>query len=60
MCKYQCQLYFQVVPFALFFNFQHQISRSPIFERDGFDIHSNVSISFTQVGMGIVVPLLCK
>jgi DnaJ family protein A protein 3 len=28
------------------------ISRSPIFERDGFDIHSNVSISFTQAILG--------
>lgn len=32
--------------------FTHQVSKSNKFERDGFDIHSNVTISFTQAALG--------
>ena len=29
-----------------------QVEESPVFERDGFDIHSDVHVSFTQAVLG--------
>ena len=29
-----------------------QVEESPIFERDGFDVHSDVNVSFTQAILG--------